>query len=55
MRPGSLSRIGGVQVLTNFGPLPVPFPSVRDVLLASEPEAVSVDALAPDRTVWLTV
>jgi alpha-glucosidase len=44
----------GVRVLANFGPRPALLPAGARILLASEPDAVSGGALAPNRTVWLT-
>ena len=44
---------GGVRVVTNFGPHPLPMPHRVSVLLASEPDAVIDDELAPNCTAWL--
>jgi alpha-glucosidase len=43
----------GVRVVTNFGPHPLPLPHRVSVLLASEPDAVIDNELAPNCTAWL--
>jgi alpha-glucosidase len=43
----------GVRVVVNFGPHPIPLPHRVSVLLASEPDAVIDDELAPNCAAWL--